>query len=92
MALCFQLFPRQDKPAKLSAVDAAMCAHFGVPVDEKFYYCGWFDTVGYLLATGRTFEEAKARIVELDIQPQQKLLDICDWIADNYTVDSFSSR
>lgn len=92
MAVCFQLFPiGSDVPANLSEVDARMCEHFGQTCYEDRYLEAWDDIVGYLLATGRTFAEAKARLAECAIPDSGPVSysAICDWLEANYTTSSF---
>lgn len=48
---CFQLYPKgSNKPAILQDVDAAICAHFGVPVDPVQWIAGWYHVIGFLIA------------------------------------------
>lgn len=88
MTLCIQLVKKDRKtPSRMSMVDADICRHFNAEVNSKFYHEGWYDIIGYLLATGRTFEEVRARLVELEFS--QRLIDICDFLSENYIAQAW---
>jgi hypothetical protein len=103
MPACFQLFPKNDptKAAALSQVDDAMCAHFQVEPDPVRYYHWWFDSIGYRLATGKTFDEIRKeyvsyreedRLAQRDESVHARLIEIVDWLDENYSPNSFYSR
>lgn len=57
MPNCFQLTPKgATEPATLAAVDEGICALFGVPVHPVKYIFGWYDSIGFALAMGWTWE------------------------------------
>lgn len=65
MPVCFQLF-RKTEPQKavvFQRVDEELCKHFNVPVDEHRYYCGWYDGIGFRIATGMSFEAIRNEFV-----------------------------
>lgn len=85
MPNCFTLTPNGEaQPATLSAIDDAMCAHFGVEPDPKLYYWGWVDIEGLALALGRDWAWMRANFEGRNA--------IIDWLEANYTPDAFSYR
>jgi len=57
MAAYFQMFPLGSTDAEsFQDIDDKMCAHFGVPPDPKWYYKGWYDTIGFALAMGKSWD------------------------------------
>lgn len=83
MAVYFQLFQNEELQS-FNKVDSEMCKHFGVECDEKFWYQNWYNTVGFSLALGHSWDQI------YQDWPNKK--DIIDWIKQNYTVNSFAHR
>lgn len=63
---CFQLLDSNSgKAVNLNEIDKEVCELLDVPVDEKKYggvpshknSFNWFDTIGFQLSQGKTFEE-----------------------------------
>ena len=82
MPNCFTLTPiGSSEPASLAAVDEAICAHLDIPCDKTFYAHGWYDTIGFLLACGRSFDQIKVR---------GELEQIRRFLAANYTSDCWA--
>jgi hypothetical protein len=101
MPVTFSLYPRgASVPASLNEVDRLMCEHFGVEPDSKRYLCGWFDSIGFYLALGRTFEtirtDYEARLEKSKIKPElpndvdfySSTLAILEWLEANYSPTS----
>ena len=89
MPACFQLFPKgSDEPARFSAIDDAMCAHFGVQPDAARYYRYWYDIEGFGLAMGRTFDDMRQR--DEEAPPEESRRAIIDWLDEHYTADSWT--
>lgn len=85
MPACFQLFPiGSNIPARFIDIDNAMCAYFGVTPDADLYYRYWYDTEGFSLACGRSFNDLRA------IYPDRQA--IIDWLEANYTVHAWYER
>lgn len=66
-------------PVTLQDVDAEMCAHFGAPVHERFWYRGWYNVIGLALSMGSTF----ARMREISLEYPETLA-IIDWLDANF--------
>lgn len=85
MPNCFTLTPNGGtEPAKLAAIDDAMCAHFGVVPDAEEFYRGWVDLEGFALAMGRDWNWMRANFERRD--------EIITWLESNYTPDAFAYR
>lgn len=59
MPNCFQLLRKSspdEGPVLLPVIDEELCKHFQTPVDPKYWFNGWYDTIGFPLAMGQTFE------------------------------------
>lgn len=60
MPNCFQLIKKSDLeagPVRLSQIDREMCEHFGVERHPTKYHHEWYNTIGFRLAVGQTFEK-----------------------------------
>lgn len=91
MAVYFQLFAKgSETPAKFSQIDDAIRAHFGAEPSDTEYFCGWYDIIGYLLATGRDFETVHRYLVDQEFDPI--LPKICEFMAENYSANSWFQR
>jgi hypothetical protein len=101
MPVTFSLYPRgASVRASLNEVDRLMCEHFGFEPDSKQYLCGWFDSIGFYLALGRTFEtirtDYEARLEKSKIKPElpndvdfySSTLAILEWLEANYSPTS----
>ena len=51
MPRCFQLL-RDGVAVALIDVDEEMCRHFGAECHESRWFAGWYDFIGFGLATG----------------------------------------
>lgn len=58
MALQLRL-EENGKPVDLAKLDEDICKALGVECDASKWYLGWMDTVGFILACGKTMEEAR---------------------------------
>ena len=106
MPVCFQLFSKErpeDGPVVLQKVDEELCAHFGAEVDPKYYYNGWFDTVGFRLACGKSFEDIRREFCKYVVEDGEKgdaegvrfyedSLRILAYLEERYTSNSFYTR
>jgi hypothetical protein len=97
----FSLYPRGARvPASLNEVDRLMCEHFGFEPDSKRYLCGWFDSIGFYLALGRTYQtiraDYEARLEKAKVKPEfpddvdfyTSTLAILEWLEANYSPNS----
>lgn len=98
MPVCFNLTRKSDiaaGPVKLNTIDEEMCKHFGAPVDEVKYHCGWFDSIGFRLATGKTWEDIRKEFRNYVEEKSdytllyKHLIEIVDWLEDNFVTDSW---
>lgn len=106
MPACFQLFKKsnpEEGPVVLNKVDEEICAFLGAPVHETRYVCGWFDAIGFRLATGKTFAQIKEEFDgyikeetakgKLDMAEFYVVLNkIREYLDERYTPNSFYSR
>ena len=51
-------------PVNLYDLDAEICALIGEPVHPSRYCIGWFDSIGYWLAVGKTWDEIRTMHAE----------------------------
>lgn len=85
MPNCFSLTRKgEDKPTRLATVDEELCGLLERPVDEKFYVCGWFDSIGLALALGKTWDEQ--REIFKDSPEAQKIIT---YLEANYTANAW---
>lgn len=60
MPNCFALTRKGcNEPESLIAVDEAICAHLGVEIHPVNYVDGWYDSVGFMLAMGRNWQQIR---------------------------------
>lgn len=88
MPSCFSLTPKGSKePEKLQVVDDRIRETFGLPADAKAWAFGWYNTVGLLLACGKSWAEIQSTFEESD--DIQKV--IC-FLQTNYDADAWCER
>ncbi len=79
-AAYIQFFPKgSDEAVDLSTLDEEICGVVGDPVDPKLYCRGWFDTVAFSLALGRSWPEVREHWGEYT-----ELAPIMDHLERNY--------
>lgn len=100
MPNCFQLFRKGvAEPMILQKVDDEMRVAFGAPADDKHWFNGWYDYIGFLCALGKSWDEIRAdnldglkswpddpdyaKHVELNAR-------IIDWLDANFTTSSWA--
>lgn len=60
MPNCFTLTKKGDAaPMPLVKIDEELCELLGRPVDPQYYVAGWFNTIGFGLATGQTWDQLR---------------------------------
>ena len=105
MPVCFQLFRKDGssrEPLVLQDVDEEICKHFEVPCDPVKWVCGWFDSIGFRLACGKSFaqireefgryvEEEKAEGNEDHVRLYVDLGNIAEFMEGQYSTSSFYS-
>lgn len=100
MPACFQLFRKGESEAvPLNTIDEEICAHMEVPVHDT-YYCGdWFNTIGFKLAMGYSFD----RIIgyydggavfskDDDREYCETLLKIAKFLSERFTQNAWYER
>ena len=86
MPNCFQLL-RDGVAIPLAAVDEEMCRHFEAPCHPTRYYESWYDTIGYGLAQGRSFDEIRSTYADIP-----RLVEVATWIETHFTVRAWHER
>jgi hypothetical protein len=85
MPNCFSL-TRKSKPDKgpvsLIEIDEEICKLFEIEPNDRVYYRGWVDWIGFLLACGHSFEKIRQ---DKGIQSDEQMLQICNYLDENYT-------
>jgi len=85
MPACFQLIDKTThQPAILNEVDNRMRVHFNAAPDMEYWYCNWYNCIGFMLATGSSLD--KIREVYSDIPD---LLSVLNWIEANFETTCF---
>lgn len=92
MPSCFQL-TRKSTPdigaILLAQIDNEMRAHFGVPADSSSWYHNWYNTIGFFLALGKSFDDLRKLFREPGWDHADELIKIVDWLDENFTVKSW---
>ncbi len=104
MPACFQLYPKgSNEPVILQRLDDEMCRHFGVEPDPDRWLGGWYDTIGFRFALGKSFDQIREQFKEYVAEEKAKgnpnegveyyenLLLILDYIEERFTTTSFYS-
>ncbi len=99
MPNCIQFVPKSNPNADavpLARIDEEMCKHFKASVQPTQYYFYWFDTIGFSLAMGKTYdqirEQFKADRASDTSGPAywDKMLAIVDWLEANYVPNAWA--
>jgi hypothetical protein len=98
MPACFQLISKvTKKPTDFITVDDAICKHMNVEPDPVNYYMHWYDSIGFALAMGRTFEELKTRYTKgknqvtdpEEVESYEKALEVVAFLDEHYEANSW---
>lgn len=106
MPACFQLYDKSkpgEGPVVLPRIDEAICLALSVPCDPIKYYNYWFDSIGFRLAIGKTFDqireefkgyvaEEKAKDNAGGVEYYETSLKIVDYLDERYSPNSFHSQ
>ena len=65
---------------KLIELDAEIALHFGGEPHTISWFCNWMNTIGFLLACGRSFDELR----EIFKEQEGLTLDIIDYLDDRF--------
>ena len=99
MANSFSLTRKTDigkDPVSLRQVDEEICAHFNISPHPSDYYHSWFDTIGFDLASGRSFAEIIRRCHDdMEASPQsyryyERKLEIAEYLDKHFIPDRWS--
>src|SRR5262245_55487713 len=99
MANSFSLTRKTDLdngPVSLRQVDEEICVHFKIVPQPKDYYHAWFDTIGFELATGRSFADIITRCHEdMEAYPHsykyyERKLEIAKYLDKHFISDRWS--
>ena len=91
MPNCFDLTKKgEEAPMSLAKIDDEICAFLGVDPDPVKYHEGWFDSIGFKLATGKNFDQIVENFKEQLLQfPDDewllKMIKITEYLKDNFT-------
>lgn len=75
-------------------VDNELCQYLGVPADTDNYYCGWYDSIGWGLTCGASFQDLRESAgKKLERQPERaeyfgKIFQILDYLDENFTANA----
>lgn len=95
MAVHFQLIRKTASevgPVNLVDLDAEIAREFGDEPDDVRYYYGWFDSIGWRLASGRTWDEIRAALQPSEIDDEEycavlsRLREIATWLEERFEV------
>jgi hypothetical protein len=95
MAAYFQLRRKGEpdsEPIDLNALDEEICKRYGETPHERRYYLGWYDSIGFRLALGDSWDAIRA-----GLQPEEKdddayrdvlsrLREIATWLEEQFEV------
>jgi hypothetical protein len=98
MPSCFQLFDRDtNQIVSLSSVDDAICTQVLNTQPHPQFYGGnvfnWFDTIGFMIATGKPLgsQELRDHYLSSDMWAEEApvIRQILDYLESRYTSHSF---
>ena len=81
MPVCFQLTKKgETKPSAINDIDKDLWDTFadGEPEGNDKYFANWYNTVGMMLAMGKTWEEIKEVYKDNDIS-------VIEYLEENYS-------
>lgn len=89
MPVCFTLTPRlapgvESAPATLQHIDDRMRQDLGYDPDPEKWLHGWYDSIGFGLAMGRTFDSMRVTFAD-----DAELLEVIDYLDKHYIPDAF---
>ncbi len=90
MPNCFQLIQKSSgKPEKFAEIDDKLCEFLGVQPSPTKYYRGWYDSLGMLAASGRTWSQILEIYAEEIENDDPELGRIIQWFDENYTTNAW---
>jgi hypothetical protein len=101
MAANFQLINKVTGQAGyFNAIDEEICAAFGWPMDEENYIFGWYNAIGWRVATGNSLDQVRSIFIGYIIEALLKndykqvryyttVIGILNYLTQHYTTDSW---
>jgi hypothetical protein len=88
---CFQLMRKDapDKPVAFTKIDEELCELVGEPVHPKYWLCGWYDIIGFAIATGKALGSAELDERMKDYVDEPVLMQIYEHLKANYTSNAW---
>lgn len=100
MAIYFQLTRIGSRePSTFQTIDCAICQSLGLPWDNIRYVEGWYDVIGFMLASGKTFAQItdylNERVTNGPVDwsdGYRNLLRINHYLLENYSTEAWGGR
>jgi hypothetical protein len=95
MPNCFQLIRKTDPqagPVSLNLIDREVCDYMGVECRPARYAYGWFDTIGFQIASGKSFDDIDQILCEPGCVVVDQLREINQWLAYHFTAHRWVER
>ena len=86
----FQLFKKgETEPSVLTEIDRDLCGLLGVDEDPEWWVHGWYDSIGFRIATGQPLgsEDLRKSIHDTGIDNLDRILR---YLEENYTSTAWS--
>lgn len=82
-------------PVAFQDIDVELCELLKIPVDKVKYCYGWYDAIGFRIATGKTMGEIKAEFIEYANEDKGEgyyeiMLKIIAYLDENYTSSAWA--
>ena len=97
MPNCFTLTRKgESKPANLQEIDDEMRQAFCEEPDEVRWLWGWYDTIGFGLAMGRTWEQLREQFAEDPAESERtnmfrrRMLAVIYWLETHYVFNAWT--
>ena len=79
---------RDGSLVHLIQVDEEMSRHFGEEPHPTKWFAGWYNSIGFYLAMGRSWDEIRAIYAE-DAVDGPLAIEIINWLDANFQVNSW---
>ena len=85
MPNCFILTKKgESEPTSLVKVDEEICAAMNMLVDDKWWCCGWYDSIGLSIAIGKDWDWMRNHF------DSPETMAIIDFLEENYVTDAWA--
>ena len=81
----------EAEPVDLVKLDAELCAHLGAQCDPKRWVAGWHDSVGLMLALGKSLDDIRS-VYDGSGKggyTHEPTVKIVDYLKENFTSDAW---